>query len=223
MNIAIISAAGKGLRMGKYNLPKQYIEVGDEPVYITTLKKFIRDDINMIILIISLEWEHIVSSQLKQFNISNVNIVYGDVTAEGSRYKALQYLNSINIDPSSTIIFHDAVRPNVSPEMITSVIKGMEEYTNIVPKMICKDSMLDTNYESVDGSKLIRLQTPQAFRFEDIYNCYKDNKWGGSPAITYINGGKHTLQFIQGDESNFKITTQDDLELYKKIIDYDKS
>ena len=218
MIIAIISAAGQGSRLGS-SIPKQFIEVNNEPIYISTIKKFLRDDISQILLMIQSEYLDMVVNQLKQYlpyayNENKIIIEMGGETAEETRFNALKYLKDMGF--VGNVIFHDAVRPNVNYNLISNVINNLQYFNNVIPTIICKDSMLDSNNNIIQTTGSKRLQTPQGFEFDSIYNCYNNCEWKGSPALTFLTY-YNSLYTIDGDESNFKITTIDDIELYKKI------
>lgn len=217
LNTVIISAAGQGVRCSGYSevLPKQFIKVNDEPIYITTIKKFIRDDISQILLIIQPERKDMVEQQLKEYLPGcNIILVLGGNTAEESRYNALLYLSKQYY--IGNVIFHDAVRPLVNHQLITNVINALNNSDNAVPVIICKDSMYNINTGIIDVQNTFRMQTPQGFDFKKIFDCYNTYKWFGSPGLTYYKQ-YNTVNLINGDESNFKITTIDDIELYKMI------
>lgn len=219
----VITAAGVGNRMG-YNIPKQFIYT-NEYIFVTTIKKFINFNIKKIILVISKEWEDFVSKILLEKKLMKyVDIVYGGETADESRWNSLLYLKSKYNCDNDIIIFHDAVRPNTSYEIIENAIKLCIEYDAAIPTIICKDSMClleNGKISYIDNKNKIRLQTPQSFIFNKIYLAYstikKNNEeWLGSPILNYLKFFNNVITF-EGEEVNFKITTKDDLELYKKI------
>ena len=226
LKYVIISAAGMGTRLGGA-IPKQFIEVNGEPIFITTLKKFKINCVDKIILTIpdNREWDGYVDYKLKLFNIRDVDIIYGGSTAEETRWLALKHIKfSYEIGDDDIVVFHDAVRPNVPIEMIYKVIESCDMNGTAIPYIICKDSMckiVDNRIVGyVDNSDKVRLQTPQAFLFNKIYESYDKlgpDKWLGSPILTYSQFYED-INLIDGDEINFKITTTDDIELYRKIF-----
>lgn len=221
----IISAAGEGSRFGG-DIPKQFIEVDNEPIFITTIKKFNINCVDRIILTIpnNKTWNSYVYKNISFFNLKNVEVIYGGSSAEETRWLALEYIeNSYKINDDDVVVFHDAVRPNVSFDLICRCIQSCEEKGTAIPYIICKDSMCEVVdgciVKHVDNSNKIRLQTPQAFRFKEINESYKrakGDKWLGSPVLTYSQYYSN-INLILGDEVNFKITTEDDLRMFKKI------
>ena len=76
MNIAIILSAGIGSRM-KNDLPKQFIEIDNKPIFIYTLEKFI-NQVDKIILVINTDFKDLYNYYLDKFNIKNINLVMVD-------------------------------------------------------------------------------------------------------------------------------------------------
>lgn len=219
--VAVLSAAGRGERTGML-IPKQFIEIGGEPIFITTLKKFIREDINEIILIIPFGWEIDVNRYINKYNLNaNITLINGGDSAESSRWNALEYLAKNNTHEDFIVIFHDAVRPNVSDLMINSAIALCDEFGCAIPILPCKDSMcmfIDGKIrDACSNIDKVRLQTPQAFDFKAIYSAYNSaEEWQGSPILNYLLFNKDIITY-SGDEINFKITTVDDIEMYRKL------
>ena len=147
-----------------------------------------------------------------------------------------------------TILIHDAARPLVSAETISACLQGCREHDGVMPALPVKDTVYygtAGRIESLlDRSKVIAGQAPEAFRFEKYYEANlalmpetiqlnstepaKDNKseiFTGAP-IMKINGSTEPavmagldVQYIPGDERNFKITTQADLERFREIVE----
>jgi len=212
-NIAIISMAGKGVRTN-YSIPKQYIEINGKPIFIYTLQQIIQADIDEIYLMIQPNYRELVDSYLTNFFPNNNFIILeGGETAEETRYKALCH----GFQPNDIIIFHDAVRPLVPVQMINDCIKYTKIYSNAIPTILCKDCMIDDDYNKINHTNIKRLQVPQGFIYSKILDCYQKTKWEGTPAQTYKNL-YNDLYIFDGDEINFKVTTNDDIELLKKIL-----
>ena len=91
MNIAIILSAGIGSRM-KNDLPKQFIEVDNKPIFIYTLENFI-NQVDKIVLVINKEFKDLYDFYINKFSIKNITIVNGGLTRQMSVYNALSSLN----------------------------------------------------------------------------------------------------------------------------------
>ena len=146
-------------------------------------------------------------------------------TRQFSIWNALNYIKSEwNTETLTTnILIHDAARPNLSSNMISGCMEALKEHEGVMPVL----SMKDTIYESKDGrmvsslldrSKLFAGQAPEGFRFV-LY--YKANQRLLPDKLQQINGATEPailagmdIAMIPGDENNYKITTQADLERF---------
>ena len=129
---------------------------------------------------------------------------------------------------SDTVLIHDAARPMLSAQMITDCIEAMRDYDGVVPVL----PMKDTIYQSINGKSINALvkrneiyagQAPEVFRL-GLY--YKANKALFPDKILEINGSTEpavlagmNIAMISGYEENFKITTAEDLERFRRIAD----
>lgn len=226
MNIAIILSGGVGSRMGSQT-PKQYIEVNGIPIIVYTLEKFIKNpSIDALILAISPEWQEYISKYLNQYTFT-IPIYYStpgetrQMTIYNSLKVAFHYYKENDI-----VIIHDAARPLVTSELITSCIKECQNNDGVLPIIPVKDTI----YQSFDKNTISSLlpretlyagQAPESFKLGKYYKAHQITskedllKINGSTEIAY----KHHLKIklIPGDEINFKITTPEDLERFKHI------
>ena len=131
-----------------------------------------------------------------------------------------------NVDLIDYVIIHDAARPLVSAETITACLEGCREHDGVMPALPVKDTVYygaGGKIESLlDRSRVIAGQAPEAFRFEKYYGA---NLKLLPDRILQINGSTEPailagmeVQYIPGDERNFKITTQTDLERFREIV-----
>lgn len=147
------------------------------------------------------------------------------------------------------VLIHDAARPLVSPETITACLEGCREHDGVMPALPVKDTVyygVDGRIEALlDRSKVIAGQAPEAFRFARYYEAnrmllsaneergskayasvLKDDALSARAPILKINGSTEPavlagldVQYIPGDERNFKITTQADLDRFREIVE----
>lgn len=224
MNIAIILTGGSGSRM-KSNLPKQFIEIEGKPLFIYTLEKFVSNkNISRIILIINDDFKKEYKSSLIKFNLDNeIELVSGGKSRQLSVYNALNYLKTHGVDSEDIILIHDGARPLVQNNIIDENIRSTQinhsatiTVTNIV------DTIVDKEYNLVDRSNLLAIQTPQTFIFSHIYAVHnmaiEDNIFDISDDGQLIKKYNGQLCYVEGDRFNIKITTQDDLVLFETLI-----
>lgn len=233
MNIAIIIAGGSGSRMGQ-DIPKQFINVYDKPVLIYTLESFQNHPLVDVIELVCIDgWHDIVKAYAKQFNITKLKwIVPGGATGQESIRNGVYNLEGKCHD-NDNIIIHDGVRPLVDKEVLTDVILKCSKYGNAVSSMpyneqifLIDDEHTTTKY--IPREKLRRVVTPQAYRFDMIDSAYheafekKIGIYGSSYTNTMMVELGKKLYFAVGSDKNIKLTTKDNLEMFKAYLKIDK-
>ncbi len=219
---AIILAGGKGKRM-KASVSKQYIEIYGKPIIYYTIKSFMDNpNIHNIILVLPEdEVEYFNINILRKYNLKIDKIVYGGKERSDSVYNALK-----SIENTDTVLIHDGARPFVSQEIINSAIKYAMKYKAAAPGVMPKDTIKikDSNgfsIDTLDRNLLIAVQTPQAFDYSLIYNCHKKIRnenvtvTDDTMVVEYYN---HKVYLFNGDYTNIKITTPEDLILAEYLL-----
>ena len=235
MNIAIIIAGGIGARMGQ-DLPKQFINVYDKPVLIYTLESFQKHpQVDAIELVCIDGWHEIVWAYAKQFNITKLKwIVSGGKTGQESIRNGVYGLEG-KANPDDNIIIHDGIRPLVEPSVLSDVISKCSQYGNAVTSMpyneqifvINEDDETTTN-KYIPRETLRRVSTPQAYRFDLLDEKYHEayekeiGIYGSHYTNTMMVELGVTLHFATGSDKNIKLTTKDDLEMFKAYLKADK-
>lgn len=233
MNIAIIIAGGAGKRMGQ-DIPKQFINVYDKPVLIYTLESFEKHpNIDAIELVCIDGWHDIVRTYAKQFNITKLKwIVSGGATGQESIRNGVYNLEE-KCKPDDTIIIHDGIRPLVDGTVLTDVIVKCEQYGNAVTSMpyneqifVVDDEISTTKY--IPRETLRKVSTPQAYKFEKLDKAYHEayekeiGIYGSAYTNTMMVELGERLYFAAGSDKNIKLTTKDDLELFKAYLKAEK-
>lgn len=235
MNIAIIIAGGSGQRM-KQSIPKQFINVKGKPIIIYTLESFQQHpQIDAIEVVCIDGWQDILKAYAKQFNITKLQwIVTGGKTAQESIRNGVYNLENV-ASKSDTVIIHDGVRPLVDDAVLSDVIVKCRQFGNSVSSLPYNEQIF--LIDSIDGAsttqyipreKLRRVSTPQAYNFETLDSRYHEafNKqigiYGSSYANTMMVELGERLFFAAGSDKNIKLTTTDDLELFKAYMHDDK-
>lgn len=232
MNVAVIIAGGSGSRMGQ-DIPKQFINVYDKPVLIYTLEGFQKHpEIDAIEVVCIDGWHDILRAYAKQFNITKLKwIVSGGETGQESIRNGVYHLEKI-CNPGDIIIIHDGIRPLVDASVLSDVIVKCKQYGNAVTSMpyneqiFVKTDEFTTN-QYIPRETLRRVSTPQAYEFETLLNAYKRafaegvGIYGSSYTNTMMVDLGETLYFASGSDKNIKLTTKDDLELFKAYLKSD--
>ena len=229
MNIALIIAGGVGHRMGQ-EIPKQFINVYDKPVIIYTMEGFQNHPQIDAIEVVCLDgWHEVLKAYAKQFNITKLKwVVSGGETGQESIRNGVFNLAGECAD-DDIIIVHDGIRPMVDQSVLSDLIVTCGKYGNAVTSLpyneqifIIDDDISTTRY--IPRETIRRVQTPQAYRFGKLYWAYQEafSKQIGIYGSAYTNTMMvelgERLYFASGSEKNIKLTTPDDLELFKGYL-----
>lgn len=233
MNIAVIIAGGSGSRMNQ-EIPKQFINIYDKPIIMYTLEGFQHHpQIDEIVVVCIEGWHDILKAYAKQFNITKLKHVVcgGDTGQESIRngiYSLKDYCKNEDI-----IIIHDGVRPMVDESVLSDVIVKCGKYGNAVTSLPYNEQIFVINDEKttnkyIPRETLRRVSTPQAYKFEKLLWAYEeafDKKigiYGSSYTNTMMVDLGETLYFAVGSEKNIKLTTKDDIEIFKAYLKLEK-
>lgn len=231
-NIALIIAGGVGARMGQ-DIPKQFINVYDKPVIVYTMEAFQRHpDIDGIEIVCVDDWKGALIAYAKQFGIAKLeNVVSGGKNGQDSIRNGLYDIEKRHNSDEDIVLIHDAIRPMVSAEIISDNIKVCRREGNAIAVVPCTAAMLKTydfrsTTEQVPRDNLKITQTPQAFFISDIVAAHKEAlKKGITDSVAsctmYIELGRK-LYMSKGSEKNLKLTTVEDLEIFKALLNEKK-
>lgn len=231
-NIALIIAGGVGARMGQ-DIPKQFINVHDKPVIVYTMEAFQKHpDIDAIEIVCLDGWHDVLYAYAKQFGIAKLeNVVSGGVNGQDSIRNGLYDIATRYDSDDDVVLIHDAIRPMISEDVITDNIKVCRKYGNAITVVSCTAAMLKTydslsTEEQVARDNLKITQTPQAFFLKDICDAHKEAIAKGitnsvASCTMYIELGRK-LYMSKGSEKNLKLTTAEDIEIFKALLNAKK-
>lgn len=232
MNVAIIIAGGSGSRMGQ-SIPKQFISIHDKPVLFYTLEGFQRHPLIDAIEIVCIDgWQEMVWAYARQYHIDKLKwIVTGGKSGQESIRNGVFNLKGKCAD-DDIIIIHDGIRPLVDEFVLTDVIEMAREKGNAVTSMPYNEQIFlineddpSTTRKFIPRETLRRVATPQAYRFDRLDWAYHEafekeiGIYGSSYTNTMMVELGETLHFAAGSDKNIKLTTQDDLELFKGYLE----
>lgn len=235
MNIAVIIAGGSGHRMGQ-DIPKQFINVYDKPVLIYTLEGFQRHPMVDAIEVVCIEgWENVVWAYAKQFGITKLKwITQGGNSGQESIRNGVYNLED-KCAGEDVIIIHDGIRPLVDETVLTDVICKAQKLGNAVTSMPYNEQIFviseddeTTTTQFIPRETLRRVSTPQAYRFDLLDEKYHEafekgiGIYGSHYTNTMMVELGVRLHFAAGSDKNIKLTTKDDLEMFKGYLARDK-
>ncbi len=235
MNVAVIIAGGSGTRMGQ-DIPKQFINVYDKPVLIYTLEGFQKHPQIDAIEVVCLEgWADVLRAYANQFNITKLKwIVPGGSSGQESIRNGIYHLED-KLNDDDIVIVHDGIRPLVDESVLSDVIVKAKKYGNGVTSLpyneqifVINENDESTTNQYIPRETLRRVSTPQAYSFKDVDEAYHEafekeiGIYGSSYTNTMMVELGKTLHFAAGSEKNIKLTTKDDLEMFKAYLKADK-
>jgi 2-C-methyl-D-erythritol 4-phosphate cytidylyltransferase len=231
MIFAAILAGGVGSRMGNSDVPKQFLNLGDKPILIHTIEKFIiNSKFDKILVLTPNNFINSTIDLIKNIEgeTDKIVVLEGGETRNDTIRNAISYIKSnFPIDDDSIIVTHDSVRPFVSHRIIEDNIKMASEYgacDTVIPAT-------DTIVESVDGDTISSIplrdhyyqgQTPQSFKINKLDSLYnnlsKDEIESLTDAAKIFTLNNEDVFLVEGDVTNIKITYPYDLKLANTIL-----
>ncbi len=235
MNVAIIIAGGSGRRMGM-DIPKQFINVYEKPVLMYTLEGFQSHPMIDEIVVVCIEgWHDVVWAYAKQCGITKLKkIISGGETGQESIRNGVYALEGI-CKEGDTVIIHDGIRPLVDASVLTDVIQTCKKYGNAVTSLPYNEQIFvvdendpSTTVQYIPRETLRRVSTPQAYEFNKLDSAYHEafekeiGIYGSSYTNTMMVELGERLHFASGSDKNIKLTTKDDLEMFKAYLKKEK-
>lgn len=240
MLYGVILAAGSGKRMHS-KLKKQYISINNKPIFYYSVDKFLSiKPINKIILVInesdknSVYIKKFISKYNKYLSNNKITVITGGKERYDSVYNSLKFIESAyGIKDIDKIIIHDSARPNVDAEDIKRLITKLNKYKSITLACKLSDTIKEITPSSSDTKKVLKtldrtkyylIQTPQGFSLKLLNDCY--NKLYSSKLKHKITDDLQIVEYyskvssyvLDSSSLNFKITTQNDLNMIKYIL-----
>jgi len=223
--VAIIPAAGSGIRMGNERA-KQFLSLHGRPILAVTLQ-FVQDceDVDGVILVappgdVAYCRKHIV----EKFGFTKVE----KIVPGGERRQ-----DSVRLGIEATegryglVVIHDGVRPVIEKGLLKRVIEAAMTHRAVITALPAKETVKEVNehhevIKTYERERVWMVQTPQAFRYEDILNAHQkavaeDWKEATDDAFLIERLGI-PVKVVEGSEKNIKVTTPYDMELARFLL-----
>lgn len=226
-NIALLMAGGSGARMHQ-NIPKQFLTINDRPVIVYTMEAFQRHvDIQTIAVVCINGWESVLQAYADQFNITKLKhiIAGGDSNHNSIRNGLFELEKCYKRD--DIVLIHDGIRPMVSEEIISDCIITAKKYGSAISSVPCYEPVMRTEdgLQTCDfypREKLRRSHTPHGYPIGKICDMYRLADERGITNSTSSNTLLFELgeqvYFSAGSEKNIKLTTVEDIEIFKALL-----
>lgn len=231
MNIALLTAAGSGTRMGQ-DIPKQFMTIDECPVIIYTMKAFQQcQKIDAIAVICLKGWEVVLKAYANQFGITKLKYIFpgGDSNFHSIR-NGLIGLKENGVSMDDIVLIHDGVRPLVSDDIISRNIETCIKFGYAVTGQFCKEVIMEYDdvekhlkYLSIPREKLVRTQTPHTYKLGIIIAAQDEAIKKGvldtaASCQLVAKIGIESQHLVFGTEKNgLKLTNVEDIELFKAL------
>ncbi|PPR78504.1 MAG: Bifunctional enzyme IspD/IspF [Alphaproteobacteria bacterium MarineAlpha2_Bin1] len=217
----LLLAGGKSSRLSN-SKPKQYLKINDLHMICYSLDKFLNHPkINNVQIVINKIHKKYFEEVHNIYLSKGINLskpIIGGSSRQESVFNGLSFLSKERNKPDFVII-HDVARPFVYNQIIDSLISEVRENLGVVPFIPIYDSIKKFNkdkkkYDYIDRNMFIKIQTPQIFCFKSLYKSnLKIENFNIFPDDSSIaENNNMQINFIKGNDKNFKITTKSDLE-----------
>jgi 2-C-methyl-D-erythritol 4-phosphate cytidylyltransferase len=224
--IAVVLAGGVGARVG-LEIPKQLIKIAGHTILEHTVARLdAHPAVDEIVVMMAQGHLDAVHAIVRTGGYSKVtHVLEGADTRNGTTQKALEVVG----DDDTLVLFHDAVRPLVSPRIISECFEALEKYDAVDVAIPSADTIIevdDTNVISAipPRANLRRGQTPQAFRAGAIRRAYANA--AEDPHFAATDDCSVVLRYtpdvpiwvVAGEERNMKVTDPIDVYLADKLF-----
>ncbi len=228
MVIALLTAAGTGTRMGQ-DIPKQFMHVDNKPIIIHTMQAFQNHpSIDAIVVVTLSSWIDVLKAYAAQFNISKLRwVIPGGSTNQESIFNGLNAIRS-ELKNDDVIMIHDGNRCMVSSEIISNSLATFKQYGSAVAAIPCVEAVFQSEDNgcsstvTVPRERLFRTQTPHTYELGKLLWAHSEAKKRGitSTAATCVLMQQlgERIYFSKGSEENLKITTVDDMMIFKALL-----
>ena len=230
MNIALLTAAGNGSRMGQ-ELPKQFMEIDGIPVIVYTMKAFqSHPEIDAIAVVCLKGWEDFLHHKAEEFGISKLRWIFdGGASNQESISNGISGLEREGCKRDDIILVQDGVRPLVDNRIISENIRMCIKTGYAVTGLVCKEAIMkvkDGKLDNLEYSRedLIRTQTPHTYRLETLLNAHAEAEIRGikdtiASCTLLASLGCSEQHLVTGSERNgLKLTRPEDIELFRAMI-----
>ena len=214
-NVALILAAGKGVRMGGRR--KAFLPIGGKPLLAWTLSVFESfpriQEIKVVVPPDQKErcWKEV----LVPYNISKATMVSGGRERQDSLQNGFAKID----EPCHLVVIHDGARPFLDKETLAKSVDAAEENGASIVAVPVKDTIKIGDeermvQETLERSHLWSVQTPQTYKYQIIKQALekaRKEKFYATDDSSLVEMIGKPVKIVSGSYENIKITTPEDL------------
>lgn len=230
MNYAGILAGGKGTRMGKTDLPKQFLMLGEKPIIIHTIEQFIvADKIDHIVVAVPENWINYTTDIIEKYcKDDRISVIKGGHNRNETIFNICNYINeNFEVTKDDIIVTHDAVRPFITQRIIKDNIEKCKEFGAVDTVIPATDTIVEAKDNTVISNIPVRDimyqgQTPQSFNIVEFMEVSNKLTEEEKEILTdackiYVLKDKK-VGLVKGELYNMKITTMYDLKMANLML-----
>lgn len=221
---AIILIAGNSTRFGKQR-NKNFEVIGGKEVILYSLEAFNNSDcIDDIIVGTKSDELDMAKEIISKITMQKpIKYVIGGATRQESVYNCIKETNS------DIVIIHDGARPMIKPSFITDCVNAMDEFKGVTIAVKSKDTIKISDDNGIVKETTLRkntwvIQTPQCFDRKLLLAMHE--KYMGDETVTddcmLMERSGESVKLIEGEYSNIKVTTYDDVSLVEGYLKNEK-
>ncbi len=224
---AVVVAAGSGARLGGAG-NKAYLPLAGRPLVAWALRTCAEvPAIGRLLLVVRPQDRELAERTVRREVPAPVELVHGGATRHDSEYHALRHLRpEIRTGEIEVVAIHDGARPLADARLFAETLEVARRDGAAVPGIPLEDAVAadpDGGAIVATGShRLVRVQTPQAFRAGPLLDAYEraavDGFTGTDTAACVERYGGLAVRWVRGDPRNVKVTYPRDLMLAERLL-----
>lgn len=228
-----ILAGGIGKRIERFSIPKQFINIGGVPIIVVTIRQFLTNiRIDKIYIAVHHDWlsyaERLFNDSFSREQLAKIRVVSGGKERLDSFVNIMDdIVVQSGLNEDDILICHDSVRPFVSQQMIDDCIDATLQYRFALTVIPVTDTIHTSHQEgmidgTLDRSHLFNGQTPSGFNlkllYESISKFSDEEKKSVTGTTQLMLKLGYQIKMVYGHTSNFKITTDNDLDVADRVM-----
>ena len=227
----VILAGGKGTRMGNVEKPKQFMELGEKPIIVHTIEKFIMNtEFCGILVLTPKQWIKHTQDLIRKYIPADdrIQVIEGGDTRNETIMNAIAHIEKNGmLEEDTVIVTHDSVRPFVTHRILEENIRYAKEYGACDTVIPATDTIVESKDHHMisdipDRSVMYQGQTPQSFRAMHLKTIYEsltgEEKKILTDACKILVMKGENVHLVEGEESNIKITYPYDLRVAEALL-----
>ena len=226
----IILAGGSGERLKSITHDKTLLRIGAGGLISWSVSTFTRSGFFSDLIIVYRDYEQ--KNQLQEELNSRVKCPLHKTWVQGGARRQDSVQNALEAVPEGTdyVFIHDGARPFITENDLKNLLQAVQEtgaaslakpVTDTIKRANVAGTRKNLNLEDLQRNRLYAMETPQAFRFGDIREAYRNVQKEGitvTDCVAAYNSLSRPVTLVEAEQNNLKITNPADVELANFLI-----